>query len=141
MHAHPCGNQCNQVRDIRALMERNTKALSAKPHPCSLPHTCRLAGSCLFQVVEGLVEITQVVKCHSRSIERLEVLAFLLQHFEAVLLDPLIIHQLGLEQAGYRAWGGWQTDREENISAGFPPALAICMGEESSLGEGNDSAP
>ena len=73
--------------------------------PAPPPHTCRLAGSCLFQVVEGLVEVTQVVKCHSRSIERLEVLTFFLKHFEAVLLDSLVIHQLGLEQAGCRGWG------------------------------------
>lgn len=78
---------------------------SMRSHVPAAPHTCRLAGSCLFQVVEGLVEVTQVVKCHSRSIERLEVLAFFLKHFEAVLLDSLVIHQLGLEQAGCRGWG------------------------------------
>lgn len=81
---------------------------SAELHLCQLDVSydigiCWLAGSCFFQVVEGLVEVTQVVKCHSRSIECLEVLAFLLQHFEAVLFDPLVIHQLGLEQAGCRA--------------------------------------
>lgn len=130
---HACSSLWKSMQSSQGqihLTERNTKALSAKPHPCSLPRTCWLAGSCFFQVVEGLVEVTQVVKCHSRSIERLEVLAFLLQHFEAVLLDPLVIHQLGLEQAGCRPWGGWQTDRQENISAGVSPALAMCTGEQ-----------
>lgn len=143
-HAHPWGNQGNQLRDTLSLLKRNAEVLNAKPRPRSPPHTCRLAGSCLFQVVEGLVEVTQVVKRHSRSIERLEVLAFFLKHFEAVLLDSLVIHQLGLEQAGCRGWGQGadrQTDRQENISAVFLPAPAICMGEESSLGEGNDSEP
>jgi len=79
--------------------------LSMRSHVPAAGHTCRLAGSCLFQVVEGLVEVTQVVKRHSRSIERLEVLAFLLQHFEAVLLDSLVIHQLSLEQASCREKG------------------------------------
>lgn len=43
---------------------------SAELHLCQLDVSydigiCRLAGSCLFQVVEGLVEVTQVIKCHS----------------------------------------------------------------------------
>lgn len=50
---------------------------SAELHLCQLDVSydigiCRLAGSCFFQVVEGLVEVTQVVKCHSRSIECLD---------------------------------------------------------------------
>lgn len=109
-HAHPCGNQHSQVRNRLSLVKTSAKALSAKPHLRS-PHTCWLAGSCLFQVVEGLVEVAQVVKRHSRSVERLEVLAFLLKHLEAVFLDPLVIHQLGLEQAGCGA-RGWRGDRQ-----------------------------
>lgn len=115
---------------------KSTESKATSPHP----GTCWLAGSRLFQVVEGLVEVTQVVKSHSWSIESLEVLSFFLKHFEAVLLDSLIVHQLGLEEAGCRGWGWW-ADRQENISALFLPAPAICTGEGSSLGEGNDSAP
>lgn len=98
------------------------------PAPCT-PHTCWLAGSCLFQVVEGLVVVTQVVKCHSRSIQRLEVLAFFLEHFEAVLLDALVIHQLGLEQAGCRGWGR-QTDRQTNVIAVISPCCNQYGGRE-----------
>lgn len=66
------------------------------------PRTCWLAGSCLFQVVECLVVVTQVVKRDARPVECLEVLSFFLQHLEAVLLDALVVDQLGLEQAGCR---------------------------------------
>ena len=64
--------------------------------------TCWLSGSCLFQVVERFVIVPKVVEGHTGPVKGLEILPFFLQDFEAVLLDSLIVHQLSLEQAGYR---------------------------------------
>lgn len=66
--------------------------------------TCWLSRPCFFQVVQCLVEVTEVVERYAWSIESLEVLSFLLKHFEAILLDSLIIHQLSLEQTCCRTW-------------------------------------
>lgn len=41
-----------------------------------------------------------MIEGHARSVKGLEVLSFLLQDLEAILLDSLIIYQLSLEQAG-----------------------------------------
>ena len=43
-----------------------------------------------------------MVDGHTGPVKGLEILPFFLQDFEAVLLDSLIVHQLSLEQAGYR---------------------------------------
>ena len=67
--------------------------------------TCWLSGSCLFQVVERFVVVSKVVEGHTGPVKGLEILTFFLQDFEAVLLDSLIVHQLSLEQAGYRGRG------------------------------------
>lgn len=41
-----------------------------------------------------------MIEGHTRSVKSFEVLSFLLQDLEAILLDSLIIYQLSLEQAG-----------------------------------------
>lgn len=40
-----------------------------------------------------------MIEGHTRPVKGLEVLSFLLQDLEAILLDSLIIYQLSLEQA------------------------------------------
>lgn len=64
--------------------------------------TCWLSGPCFFQVVECFVIVPKVVEGHTRPVKGLEVLPFLLQDFEAILLDSFIVYQLSLEQAGWR---------------------------------------
>lgn len=63
--------------------------------------TCWLSGPCFLQVVECLVIVSKVVEGHTRPVKGLEILSFLLQDFEAILLDSLVVHQLSLQQAGY----------------------------------------
>lgn len=41
-----------------------------------------------------------MVEGYTRPVKSLEVLSFLLQDFEAIFLDSLVVHQLSLEQAG-----------------------------------------
>jgi hypothetical protein len=41
-----------------------------------------------------------MIEGHTRPVKSFEVLSFLLQDLQAILLDSLIIYQLGLEQAG-----------------------------------------
>lgn len=41
-----------------------------------------------------------MIESHTGSVKRFEVLSFLLQDLEAILLNSLIIYQLSLEQAG-----------------------------------------
>lgn len=64
--------------------------------------TCWLSGPCFFQVVECFVIVSKVVEGHTGPVKGLEVFSFLLQDFEAILFDSLIVYQLSLEQAGYR---------------------------------------
>ena len=44
-----------------------------------------------------------MIEGHTRPVKSFEVLSFLLQDLQAILLDSLIIYQLGLEQAGCQA--------------------------------------
>lgn len=64
--------------------------------------TCWLSGPRFFQVVQCFVVVPKVVEGHTRPIKGFEVLPFLLQDFEAILLDSFIVYQFSLEQAGYR---------------------------------------
>lgn len=87
-------------------MHHNGKAFGAargdwwyKNSSCHL--TCWLSSPRFFQVVECFVIVSQVVEGHTGPVKGLKVLSFLLQDFEAILLDSLVIHQLSLEQARY----------------------------------------
>lgn len=75
--------------------------------------TCWLSGPCFFQVIQRFVIVPKVVEGHTWPVKGLEVLSFLLQDFEAILLDSFIIYQLSLEQAGC---GGREKCHQHNSS-------------------------
>ena len=60
----------------------------------SPPLTCGLPASGLLQVAQGASIVAQVVEGNASAVGGLEVPLLLLQHLEAVLAHPLIVHQL-----------------------------------------------
>lgn len=62
-----------------------------------------------------------MVEGHTRPVKGLEVLPFLLQDFEAILLDSFIVDQLRLEQAGYRK------DKEGKMPSTQQQALNVSL--------------
>lgn len=65
----------------------------------------------LLQVVQSLLEVSQVVVGHAGAVQSFEVLALLQKHFQAVLLHTLVVDQLHLQQAGCR-----QRDQRGKVS-------------------------
>lgn len=77
---------------------------STKLHFCQLDvpdyvGICWLSTLGFLQVVECFVIISQVVKGHSRSVQGLEVLSFLLEDLQTIFFHPFIVHQLRLKKA------------------------------------------
>lgn len=68
--------------------------------PAATPLTCGLPVSGLLQVAQRMRIVTQMVEGNASAVGGLEVALLLLQHLEAVLAHPLVIHQLRLQQAG-----------------------------------------
>ena len=62
--------------------------------------TGRLLFVGLLEVVQGLLEVPQVVIGHAGAVQGLEVLPLLPEHLETVLLHSLVVDQLHLQQAG-----------------------------------------
>lgn len=75
--------------------------VSSSPFPCSCrPLTCGLPAAGFLQIAQRARIVTQVVESNAGAVGGLEVALLLLQHLEAVLANPLIVHQLRLQQAG-----------------------------------------
>ena len=64
--------------------------------------TWRLLFVRFLQVKQRLVEFAKVIVSHSRAVKRFKVLPLLPQHLQTVLLHPLIVHQLHLQETGWR---------------------------------------
>ena len=62
--------------------------------------TGRLLFVGLLEVVQGLLEVPQVVIGHAGAVQGLEVLPLLPEHLETILLHSLVVDQLHLQQAG-----------------------------------------
>lgn len=61
--------------------------------------TCGLAVLGVAQVAQGTFVIAQVIEGDARSVHGLEVVPLVAQHLQAVLLHPLVVDQLRLQQA------------------------------------------
>lgn len=76
-----------------------------RPQPCFSRHaeaglTCGLAVLGVAQVAQGTFVISQVVEGDACSVHGLEVVPLVAQHLQTVLLHPLVVDQLRLQQAG-----------------------------------------
>lgn len=74
------------------------------PKPCFSARrrglTCGLAVLGVAQVAQGTFVISQVVEGDACSVHGLEVVPLVAQHLQTVLLHPLVVDQLRLQQAG-----------------------------------------
>lgn len=68
--------------------------------------TCGLTVLGIAQVAQGTLVITQVVEGDACSVHGLEVVPLVAQHLQTVLLHPLVVDQLRLQQA---CWNDNQT--------------------------------
>lgn len=93
--AHLCLRQSGHAGERTRYSSRGR--LTVKNTEASL--TCGLAVLGVAQVAQGTFVVAQVIEGDARSVHGLEVVPLVAQHLQAVLLHPLVVDQLRLQQA------------------------------------------
>lgn len=74
----------------------------ACPVSTALGLTCGLPVLGIAQVAQRTFVVTQVIEGDACSVHGLEVVPLVAQHLQAVLLHPLVVDQLRLQQARWK---------------------------------------